>query len=168
MTLSSDPYDFVTAVQEAKGHVVERAIFWPARWKEFRRPRRQRWDWKSVPFNRASAKDVPNDQHGVYSFILCPSVAAHPKNHFVLYVGKADTMTLRARFRSYFDDMKRVKRPKICFALNMWDGYLEFCFTTVRHPADIVTVESRMLDALLPPYNTQFSGRVSKIIRGLR
>jgi hypothetical protein len=77
-------------------------------------------------------------------------------------------MTLGARFKSYFADMKRVKRPQICYALNMWDGYLEFCFTPVKHQHDIELAENRLLDALLPPFNTQFSGKVSKVIRGLR
>lgn len=121
-----------------------------------------------MPFDKASASQVPNDGHGVYSFVLSPNVGAHPKNYFVLYVGKADKMTLRARFNSYFADMKRVKRPQICYALNMWEGYLEFCFTTIKFPQDIEVAENRLLDALLPPFNAQFSARVSKIIRGLR
>ena len=97
-----------------------------------------------------------------------PGVASHPRNHFVIYIGKADNMTLRARFQSYFRDMQRVKRPAIAYVLTKYFGYLEFCFTAVSQVADIEPGEGSLLSALIPPFNTSFPAEVSEVIRGLR
>jgi hypothetical protein len=156
------------SIDLAKGHVIQRVIFWPERWKQFNPPASIAWNWRSVPFEKNSSSSVPNDKHGLYSFILCPRVASHPENHFVLYIGKADSMTLRERFRSYFQDMKRVKRPQISYVLTKYAGYLEFCFTPVDQRDDIEGGEQSLLTALIPPFNTSMPGEVSAIVRGLR
>jgi len=168
MSAFTSSTDFVQAVDVAAGHIIRRAMFWPERWKAFSPPPTITWKWQSVPFVKTSASSVPKNEHGLYSFVLCPGVASHPRNHFVLYVGKADNMTLRARFQSYFRDMKRVKRPAISFVLTKYFGYLEFCFTPVPQASDIDPGEESLLSALIPPYNTQFRGEISEVIRGLR
>src|SRR6266542_7133257 len=108
---SGSPADFVQIVDTAKSHVIDRVMFWPERWRLFNPPPAITWNWKSVPFEKSSSSSVPNDQHGLYSFVLCPRIASHPKNHLLLYIGKADKMTLRDRFKSYFHEMRRIKRP---------------------------------------------------------
>jgi hypothetical protein len=162
------PHDLVDAINEAKVHVFNRAIFWPRRWQEFNPPTGINWKWKSVPFVESAAAKVPNDEHGIYSFVLCPNIAKHPKNHFVLYVGKADKMTLRQRFKSYFHEMKKIKRPAICYHLNQYEGYLEFCFTPVTNQQEIEPGEDALLLALLPPCNSDFPAEVSQVIKGIR
>jgi len=168
MKAFSDPNDLVEAVDEAKTHLINRVIFWQRRWGEFQAPVGIAWNWVSVPFENTSAAQVPNDKHGLYTILLCPRVAAHPKNYFILYVGKADITTLRQRFQHYFQEMKKVKRPHICYALNKFEGNLEFCFTTVAAQNDIQNAEDALLVALMPPYNEKFPAAVSQIISGLR
>ena len=121
-----------------------------------------------MPFSNASAKAIPNKQHGLYSFVLCPNIAAHPKNHVVLYVGKADKTTLRQRFRHYLQEMKKVKRPHICYALTKYEDYLEFCYTVVANQDDIDPGEDALLIALMPPFNDKFPASVAQIIAGLK
>src|SRR5262245_37662718 len=113
MKAFTNPQDLLGAVDDAKSHIIQRAIYWKKRWQEFVSPAFIAWNWVSVPFSNASANAVPNKQHGLFSFVLCPNIAAHPKNHVVLYVGKADKTTLRQRFRHYLQEMKKVKRPHI-------------------------------------------------------
>ena len=168
MSAFSSPADLTQSIDAAKAHVISRVIFWPARWKKFSAPPGIRWGWRSVPFEQSSSLLVPDDKHGLYSFVLCPKVASHPKNHFILYVGKADRMTLRARFLSYFQEMAKVKRPTICYILNKYSGYLEFCFTPVQQRNEIERGEDCLLSAILPPFNTDFPAEVSETIRGLR
>jgi len=160
--------DLMRSIDVAKSHVIQRVVFWPERWKEFNPPVSITWNWSSVPFEKTSSLSVPNDKHGLYSFVLCPGVASHPRNYFILYVGKADNMSLRERFRSYFQDMQRVKRPPISYLLMKYAGYLEFCFTPVEEKNDIEGGEQSLLTALMPPFNTTLPGKVSAIIRGLR
>jgi hypothetical protein len=163
-----NPQDLVDAVDDAKSHLMQRVIFWKKRWGEFQPPAGIMWNWTSVPFDTAAALGVPNDQHGLYTFILCPKVASHPKNHFVLYVGKADKTTLRERFQHYFQEKKKVKRPHICYALNKYEDNLEFCYTTVANQNDIEPGEDALLVALMPPFNEKFPASVSQIIGGLK
>lgn len=168
MRAFEEPQELVDAINEAKHHIVQRVIFWPQRWKKFDPPTGIKWKWKSVPFIESSAAHVPNDKHGLYSFVLCPKIAKHPKNHLVLYVGKADKMTLRERFRTYFQEMKRIKRPALCYHLNQYADYLEFCFIPIANQAEIEPGEDSLLSALLPPCNTDFPAEVRQVIKGLR
>ncbi len=168
MRAFEEPKELVDAINEAKKYVVNRVIYWPKRWQEFAPPAGIEWKWKSVPFVESAATSVPDDQHGLYSFVICPSIAEHPKNYFVLYVGKADKMTLRARFKSYFREMKKIKRPAVCYHLNQYAGFLEFCFTPVANKKEIEPGENSLLSALLPPCNSEFPAEVRQVIRGLR
>jgi hypothetical protein len=168
MKAFTDPDELVEEVDEAKAHIINRAIFWKRRWSEFSPPAQIVWNWTSVPFDTNSTSQVPNDKHGLYTFILSPRVASHPKNFFVLYVGKADKTTLQERFKHYFQEKKKVKRPHICHALNKFDGHIEFCFTTVTRAQDIEPGEDALLVALMPPYNERFPASVAQIITGLR
>jgi hypothetical protein len=163
-----NPKDLVDAIDDAKSQVMQRVIFWKKRWGQFQPPSGIVWNWTSVPFDTTAASSVPNTKHGLYTFILCPRVAAHPKNQFVLYVGKADKTTLRERFHHYFQEMKKVKRAHICYALNKFEGNLEFCYTTVTSQNDIEPGEDALLVALMPPYNEKFPASVSQIIQGLK
>src|ERR1035437_800027 len=168
MKAFTNPQDLVVAIDDAKSHIMQRVIFWKKRWGEFQPPAGVAWNWTSVPFDAAAASGVPNNLHVLYTFVLCPRVASHPKNQLILYVGKADKTTLRARFQHYFQEKKKVKRPHICYALNKYEGNLEFCFTTVPNQNDIEPGEDALLVALMPPYNEKFPASVSQIIGGLK
>lgn len=168
MKAFDDPEELVDAIDEAKTFLVPRVLFWPKRWQAFAPPKDVAWRWRSVPFAQSSSPRVPANEHGLYTFVLCPSVADHPKNHLVLYVGKAEKMTLRGRFKSYFAEMRKVKRSHICYALNKYSGHLEFCFVPVSNRTEIGNGEDALLCALLPPYNDEFPAEVREIIKGLR
>jgi hypothetical protein len=168
MKAFSDPEDLVEAVDEAKSHVIGPVIFWKERWEKFDPPKNIAWNWVSVPFESSSAAKVPNDKHGLYTFLLCPRVAVHPRNHLILYVGKAQRTTLRQRFHHYLQEVKKVKRAHISYALTKYQGHIEFCFTTIPHNAKIPGGEDALLIALMPPFNENFPASVSQIISGLR
>jgi hypothetical protein len=162
------PQTLVNDVDDAKSQLIPRAIFWKERWAQFRAPPRIQWRWQSVPFDRSALRRVPNDRHGIYTFVLTPNVAAHPKNHFILYVGKAEKTTLRERFQHYFQEMQKIKRPHICYALNKYEGHLQFCYATIPNRSDIQAAEDALLTALMPPFNENFPAEVSSIIACLR
>jgi hypothetical protein len=167
MKAFTNPNALVDAVDDAKAQIIQRVIFWKNRWGQFQPPTGIVWNWTSVSFDRTAASSIPNNAHGLYTFVLCPRVASHPKNQFVLYVGKAEKTTLRERFQHYFQEMQRVKRPHICYALSKYQGHLEFCYTTVASQSDIEPGEDALLIALMPPFNKEFPASVSQIIAGL-
>ena len=168
MKAFTDPDELIDEVDDAKKHLINRTVFWPEKWKSLKVSKQIKWAWRSVRFDSSEAKKVPNDKHGIYTFVLCPDVAEHPMNHFVLYVGKAQKTTLRQRFQHYFQEMKKVKRAHICYALNKYDGYLQFCFTPIEMQTSVGDLEEMLLEALIPPFNEEFPATVSQVIKCLR
>jgi hypothetical protein len=168
MDAFESPAKFTHNVDECKSHIIPRVIFWPKQWKSFSAPKTIAWSWTTIPFNKSGVNRIPIRKHGLYCFIINPGIANHPQSHLMLYVGKADKMTIRERFKSYFQDMKKVKRPAICYYLNKYIGYLDFCFTPINKVSDINKGEQSLISALIPPANNSFPATVSKIIRGLR
>ena len=73
-----------------------------------------------------------------------------------MYVGKA--VNLRKRFGEYLT-RERLRRPKIIRLLEMYAGYIVFCYSRVEHD-ELETMEDRLLNAFIPPCNSQFKGVV--------
>ena len=99
---ATELHNFDQQVDAMSAHRWERIVMWPRLWSEFTNPPNHIWNWDSVPFQSESSDTVPDDQHGVYTFAIAPGVAQHPLLYLVTYVGKANRMTLQARFLSYF------------------------------------------------------------------
>ena len=158
---------FVEEVDDAKSHLLKRVIFWPAKWTAFNVPG-VNWAWQSIPFRQSSVSAVPDNQHGVYSFSLCPQVSSHPQNSLLIYIGKAEKMTLRKRFESYFDEAKNAKRSSIGYMFRKYKDNLVFCYSVIPNTALIVKAEDALLSAMIPICNERFPAAVSKIIRGIR
>jgi len=111
-------------------------------------------EWESVRFDQNMAGEVPNGR-GVYAFIVEETGKGLPPHGYVMYVGKAGdgAHSLKKRFRDYFQDKKRPKRPNIYRLLNQWSDVLSFYFAEI-HNSDVqlTDVEKALNDALLPPF----------------
>jgi len=124
-------------------------------------------DWIGVQFDHANANEVPNGR-GVYAFIVEETGKGLPPHGYVMYVGKAGdgAHSLRKRFRDYFQDIKRPKRPSIYNMLNQWGDVLSFYFAEIHNPdVQLTDLETALNDALLPPFSkNDFSAGVRKAI----
>lgn len=159
---------FIDEVDDAKKYVITPPIlFWPAKWRAFSVPG-VTWQWKSVPFRTSSIANVPDASHGVYSFSISPLVADHPYNSFLIYIGKADAMSLRARFKSYFIEAENAKRPSIGYMFKKYKDNLFFCYVEISNSALISKAEDSLLSALIPICNHRLPAEVSRVIRGIR
>src|SRR3989304_4240859 len=56
--------------------------------------------WHIVRFDAESVKDVPDDQRGIYSFVVQPGIADHPACSYLLYVGQT-VRNFRVRYEEY-------------------------------------------------------------------
>jgi hypothetical protein len=123
--------------------------------------------WAKVKFDEANASQVP-DSRGVYAFIVEGPSRSLPPNAYVMYIGKAGdgSHSLRKRFRDYFQDKKRPKRPSIYRMLNQWGAVLSFYFAKIDDKAvALKPVEEALNDALLPPFvKNDFSADVRSAI----
>jgi excinuclease UvrABC nuclease subunit len=145
---------------------VERMVLSPAHWKTFSLGHRLRWT--ATKFDRANRANVPNDKNGVYSFLVQPGIAKHTACSYLMYVGKAETQSLRERFDQYFDHLTETsRRTNISKMLRLWQGFLWFCFAPVTDQTLIDGTEQALVNAYLPPYNRRYRGVVAKQLRYL-
>jgi len=165
MPVPTKPFDLVRAIEREK---AERTMFnlSSRNWRAFVQPAFIP-RWSIVPFRKAATKSIPPAIHGIYTFVIDPGVCSHPKSSFIAYVGKADRMTIRARFQSYLRDKKKLKRPQITYLLNKYARHLEFCFFAVPQAHPIGIIEDALIAALDPPFNRDQPAEVSLIRRGL-
>lgn len=120
-------------------------------------------EWKGVPFSSKNYGAIPN-KRGVYAFVIEWSETGLPPHGYIMYIGKAGDggHSLRKRFRDYFQDQKRPKRPGIYRMLNYWGDVLKFYYAKIEDETiKLNDIERALNDALLPPYSkNDFSVRV--------
>ena len=162
---ASELHDFKRQVGEMQSHNWTRVVMWPRLWSEFKTPANHVWHWDSVPLEKSCSNAVPDDQHGVYTLTIAPPVARHPLLYFVTYVGKADKMTLQARFLSYFNEKQNLKRPHITLFLDQYDGFIKFSFCPVTDVSKISYIERELITALVPPLCKDLPAKVSPMVR---
>ena len=141
---------------------VQNMILFPDAWAAFRSPVALRWE--QVPFSATRARDVPDDQAGVYTFVVQPGIASHPACSYLLYVGKTER-NFRVRFREYLSDLRAgmdSRRPHIAGMLTKWNGYIWFCYAPIRDGEKIEATEDALLAAYLPPTNVEMPGKLQR------
>ena len=112
--------------------------------------------WKSV---RYDSKDEPDDQRGVYAFVLEANKHAPapiPPFSLVLYIGETgDTgdATLRSRLANYRNKKAQRSRARIYNMLDTWEASLVFYYAVLDPGVSTKKCETELLDAILPPGN---------------
>lgn len=124
-------------------------------------------DWTPVSFSPANLEDVPDDQYGVYCFMLKPDFIGPPNAGYLLYVGKTE---VNRRFRRRFQDYEYEQRTSIpgraiARALRQWAGHIWFYYAPIAQINIIKTVEDALINSCIPPCNVKFNGRWGTAIR---
>jgi excinuclease UvrABC nuclease subunit len=131
-------------------------------------PLQHQLQWRSAKFDKANATQVPKDRCGVYSFLVLPGVAQHAACAYLMYVGKAEKQSLRARFEQYFEHLTETsRRTNISKMLRLWRNHLWFYYAPVADITKIDGTEQALLNAFLPPFNRRYRGMVAKQLRHL-
>lgn len=142
----------------------EPVVLSPLRWKRYKNS--TKLNWVSVRFLKKNASQIPNNKIGIYTFVVDPGVAAHPRASILLYVGKVDNVnrSLRARFKEYFveaDDPKG--RVAVVEMIKRWPAHLWFIYTEVD-PPKIHQLELDLIHTFIPPINKQFKARFKRAL----
>lgn len=119
--------------------------------------------WESVEFQEEKVEEIPTDP-GLYAFVLRLPYDGLPGHGWVLYIGETghgdSKHNLRARFKNYHAERRKLKRQNVYFMLNAWKDHLHFFYTRLpdrKH--ELKTLETKLLDAFKPPYVTSgYSG----------
>jgi hypothetical protein len=112
-------------------------------------------NWNQVPFNPGQTINVPDNQKGIYCFVVKPTISQLFETRYLFYVGKT-TRNFRVRFNEYLRDAagKGKPRPKVFTMLKLWNGYLHFYYASITNDTNISTCEEIYLNTLVPKVNT--------------
>jgi hypothetical protein len=127
--------------------------------------------WNRVPFKKSKLSTIVN-QPGIYAFSVLHDAVDLPPHGYVLYVGqtgakKKGLRTLRQRAREYYREKTAGRREQVALFLNKWARCLYFYYAQLD-PAtvDLLDIESKLNDALLPPYSVaDFSPKIRRLKR---
>lgn len=151
--------DLIKEQDDLRTHTVGFRL-WPRQWNTI--ADLNSLSWTSIPFTASNSGVVPTGP-GIYSFLINPTHGQNPQR-FLGYVGKAEK-GLRTRFKEYLTEAEKFAgRPKIVRMLNVWEGYLDFSYIEVPDPSVIDSLETRLYDAFLPPFNSQFSTHLNRVV----
>jgi hypothetical protein len=120
--------------------------------------------WQIVPFDAARVRDVPDNQRGIYSFVVQPGIANHPACSYLLYVGQT-ARNFRVRYKEYLIDEAagiESRHPHIAGMLCKWKGYLWFCYAHIENKSLIEPTEDALLASYLPPTNIEMPGKLNQ------
>jgi len=124
-------------------------------------------NWTPIEFTEGNKDIVPDNLHGVYTFVAQPKIANHPACAYLLYVGKADKTTFRTRYKDYLRQKKlgdESTRIHIEDMLNKLDGFLWFYYAPISDTSLIPATEDELLMAYLPPSNKSFPAKIRKAL----
>ncbi len=112
-------------------------------------------NWQEVPFATGQINNVPNNQKGIYCFVLKPAFNQLFETRYLFYVG-ITTRDFRTRFKEYLNDLqgKGKPRPKVFTMLKLWDTYLHFYYANLTNDLDIEDCEDKLLNTFVPKVNT--------------
>ncbi len=151
-----------------KDFKLERMVLAPTCWRTCRLPVRLRW--RPVRFHEGNVERVPDDQGGVYSFVVKPGIADHSGVGYLLYVGKAERQPFRTRFKQYLAEKREgddARRWHVTDMLRKWEGYLWFYYASISKRKKITTIENSLLASFLPPCNHEFPSTVKTVVKRL-
>ena len=106
---------------------------------------------------------VPNDAGGIYMFILQPDIV--PVVHkYILYIGRvqrSENQHIQKRLREYIKDT----RPSIEEMRENWGEYLYIRYLPLDDNSLIRELEDALIEAIIPPFNDQYPGKLNQAMR---
>jgi hypothetical protein len=157
------PHDLLRASDKLKGF-TKPFVLSPKNWKRLALP--VTLNWKTIAFSKGNIAKLP-EEAGVYTFVVKPNIAGHPECSYLMYVGETKDQTLRKRFSQYVQEQKQTEksRPFVWEMLNRWSKHLVFCYATVADTSLIRKIEDGLIEAFLPPVNSELPAAIRKPVR---
>lgn len=121
------------------------------------KPSENPFHWNSIGFGKDEIQDVPNDQRGLYAFIIADQRTFLPPYGYIMYIGIAgrdSDRSLRARYEDYFKQSEVARRPALRRMIVTWHRILRFHFAPVDDnisSEELKAMEKRLITAFLPP-----------------
>jgi hypothetical protein len=167
ISLNPKGHDLLNRVHEMKtdGCTIGPVLCIPPFWKQYVPHSSISWTWRTLKFLPSNKGQVPDDRHGLYSFIVDPGLANHPHTTLLLYIGKADRMSFRQEFARYFSEIRNMKRLPLCEWLYQCQEHALFSYCSIDDLTLIDAAEKSLTAALCPPANELYDGELNKAIK---
>lgn len=121
--------------------------------------------WASCLVTSHNISSIPNDKHGIYSFVVVPSVAQHACA-YLMYIGMARDQSLQARIKQYIAEARsRDGRELIKDLFRRWRNHLHVYYATVADATLIEEIEDRLILAYLPPCNDKLPAKCGSLVK---
>ncbi len=158
MTSHSSPYEIDLASARQLGSQTWSFTLSPGLWDSINLP--QQLHWRRVFFDATPPSQIPQDQIGVYAFVLEPDVA-NLKLAYLLYVGMT-TDSFRARYGKYKSDQhaERPRRHLVKQMLTSWPDRLAFYYAAVDDRSIVSGIEDELIAAFKPPACKRYPAKV--------
>lgn len=130
-------------------------LLYPVHWSDPNNIINHVLNWSEVPFAAAELMNVPDNQKGIYCFVLKPRFNQLFETRYLFYVG-ITTRNFRKRFSEYLNDLQGKGKPrsKVFTMLKLWDGYLHFYYAPLGNNLHIADCEDKLLNTFVPKVNT--------------
>ena len=130
-------------------------LLYPEHWNDPTNNIIQNLNWQELPFEAGQVNNVPNNEKGIYCFVLRPRFNQMFETKYLYYVGKTKR-NFRVRYKEYLSDLagKGKPRPKIFTMLKLWDTYLHFYYASLTNDTHIDSCEVKLLNTFVPKVNT--------------
>ena len=158
MTQPSHPYDINQAWARVRVSETMSFTLSPELWGGLVLPQPLRW--YRVKFEEASAREVPNNLIGVYSFVVEPGIAGL-NLAYLMYVGKT-VENFRTRFRKYLKHQveEHTQRQAVQHMLRTWSDNLSFYYAPIADRDLVCPVEDALIIAFKPSVPRAYPARV--------
>ena len=158
-------FDLVDKIKEAE-YAQWPFVLRPSAWHSFGSA--VQFNSSKVKFDDPYINSVPDDEMGVYSFVVEPGIANHPACSYLVYIGMTGRQTFRDRYKQYLKEPYQPKaRPRIIRMLTSFPDHLYFYYAPLPVGTDVTAVEDQLLEAYWPPVNKTFPAGVREINGGI-
>ena len=120
-------------------------------------PSENPFHWNSIGFGKDEIQEVPDDQRGLYAFVIADHRTFLPPHGYIMYIGisgRNSDRSLRARYQDYFKQSEIQRRPCVSRMIATWHPILRFHFAPVDNNVtspELEAMEQRLITAFLPP-----------------
>ena len=154
-----NPYDIDRASARLLREQTWQFTLSPTLWNDLDLP--QPLNWKHSKFDNTSIEQIPDNEIGVYAFVLEPSIA-NLNVGYLLYVGETKKQNFRKRFCQYLRYQKEIRtnRPLVKQMLTTWPDHLTFYYSPIDDRDIIRPIEDQLIAAFKPPVCRKYPGKV--------
>lgn len=173
--------NYVDLAEDMNKYRVEFFLY-PINWSKFKSTKGfniRKGTWKETKYLNDEGTDIHlnvkrinNKTGGLYLFIVKSNILPQISEYLV-YIGRAQYTqkhNLRIRVKKYFREyIGDNDRPKITRMMTYWNHQLFLKYIEVSNNKLIKTLEARLINTLLPPFNDQIPDKkIRKAIKAFR